>query len=70
MLTAKIGIHANTINRLAEEGKIEPLEFTAPDGVRRKANSFAAAYDWLVMNGYRQDSPNIWPNPKHQVIWH
>lgn len=46
--------HGATINDLAERGLIEPVEFTAPDGVRRIANSMWAAHDWTRATGYYQ----------------
>lgn len=44
--------HGATINDLAARGLIAPVEFTAPDGVRRKANSMWAASDWLKSHGH------------------
>lgn len=44
--------HGATINDLAERGLIDPVEFTAPDGVRRIANSMWAMHDWLTAIGY------------------
>jgi hypothetical protein len=44
--------HGATLNDLAERGVIAPVEFTAPDGVRRVANSAWAASDWLKLNGF------------------
>lgn len=44
--------HGASINDLAERGIIEPIEFTAPNGERRRANSAWAAYDWLKANGH------------------
>ena len=48
--------HGATINDLAERGLIEPVEFTAPDDVRRAANSMWAASDWLKAHGYHGDT--------------
>lgn len=53
--------HGATINDLASRGVIAPIEFTAPDGVRRIANSIWAAHDWIKATGYyeRPGSPPI-----------
>jgi hypothetical protein len=63
MIKATISEHSGTINSLASDGKIAPVEFTAPDGIRRKANSCWAASDWLKTNGWYDRSgcaPTIW----------
>jgi hypothetical protein len=44
--------HGSAINELAERGVIAPIAFTAPDGIRRVANSAWAAYDWLHTAGH------------------
>lgn len=64
IIKASLSEHKDTINSLAEEGKIQPVEFTAPDGMRRRANSCWAATDWLKTNGF-YDAPN-----GHITIWH
>lgn len=63
LIKATLSEHKETINYLASEGKIAPIEFTAPDGIRRQANSMWAASDWLKTNGYYQ------PNEK-PIIYH
>ena len=56
--------HASSINDLARDGKITPIEFTSPvDGIRRKANSVWAAHDWLQDHGG-------YANPNKAPIWH
>lgn len=47
--------HSATINDLAARGLIKPVEFTAPDDVRRMANSMWAASDWLKAHGFHGD---------------
>lgn len=64
MIEATTTEHSGTINELAREGKIRPVAFTAPDGVRREANSVWAASDWLKTNGYYDGKP------RPPVAWH
>lgn len=52
ILKSTTAMHGATINDLAEQGEIKPVEFTAPDGVRRIANSMWAAHDWIKSTGY------------------
>jgi hypothetical protein len=47
MIICESSQHSATINDLAKRGVIKLVEFTAPDGVRRIANSVWAASDWL-----------------------
>lgn len=56
MLKCTAAHHGATINDLAERGLIEPVEFTAPDNIRRVANSMWAASDWLKAHGFHGDS--------------
>lgn len=53
--------HGATINDLADRGLIQPVEFIAPDGIPRVANSMWAAHDWIKATGYyqRPGSPPI-----------
>ena len=68
VLKCTAATHADTINGLAELGLIEPVEFTAPDGVRRAANSMWAASDWLKANGYHGDKDSARGNKP--IIYH
>jgi len=56
--------HNGSINSLCMEGKLIPVEFTAYDGIRRKANCMLTACDWLKANGqYKEEQTKL-------VIWH
>lgn len=52
LLKCTAALHGATINDLADRGLIERVEFTAPDGIRRTANSMWAAHDWIKATGY------------------
>lgn len=56
--------HGGSINSLAMEGKIEEVEFTAFDGIKRKANSILTACDFLKGIGQYKENQMI------PVIWH
>ena len=60
MIEAKSGEHAQTINALAQEGKIKPVSFTV-EGRTYEANSVWAATEWLKDNGhYAKASVVVW----------
>ena len=52
--------HGQTINSLAEEGKIQPVNFCV-NGVWRTANSLWAATHWLLLEKhYEMKSHIVW----------
>ena len=49
------GDHASTINSLAREGKIQPVEYIDHMGRTVKANSAWAMHEYMKMNGAYND---------------
>lgn len=70
MITSSDGKLGETINALANEGKIAPVSFTAPDGVRRKANSCHAAHDWMKEQGFFQRDEMGWIISQAPIVYH